>query len=480
MEKVNFWDINWGNVEAKDDPLLDKYFLEVPRFDDVLKGKKRFIIGRKGTGKSAILQKIYLESESKEDWFCSWISLEDFPINDFNSFKDRSFNQEVQLTPIWRFIILVQLCKFILEDQSAQPGGIIADIRNFISLNFPEGLSYDKTITTLRNNNSKLKVPLKWITMESGKSLGTNATSTIHFKRVADHLIEQLKKIRSNSCYYLLFDNLDDGYRDNEKTHHPLLISLLKAIQGLYREFSFENYPKFILILALRDDIYSSLVFNDKNKLDDYILELNWKSDEEVESNFSIFKLINYRINASVKILNFEQSWEMVTNNKSPDIPIYYRSLWHYIISRTHNRPRDVIKFMILCKGLDKKGPLDYGHLELIEQDYSKWFFNEFVDEIHSHLSCWQNVFDCLADYTSPTIKTADILKDIGDDAAINSFLENNKKYKSPDDILELLYDFNIIGLKNHTIKFKYLHAGMYRKSEEIVIHNGLKSWFKK
>lgn len=480
MENYNFWDIKWGNVEAKSDIFLEKYFLPVPKFDEVLNGNKRYIIGRKGTGKSAILQKIKLESESKENWFCNWVSLEDFPINDFNTFKDKSFNQEVQLTPIWRFLILVEFCKFIIDDQSVQPNEIVEDIKFFLNMNFPDGFTYDKTITVLKNNESKLTVPLKWLEIGASESHGTNVTSSIHFKKVGEYLIEKLKNINSNSFYYLLFDNLDDGYKDNEKTHHPLIISLLKAIQGIYNEFNSEDYPKFRLILALRNDIYSSLLFNDKNKLNDYILELNWKSDEEIESNFSIFKLINYRINASIKVANFDKAWDCVTNNISPSIPIFYRSLWHYILSRTHNRPRDVIKFMKICNELDKSGPLDYVHLKLIENEYSNWLLNEIIDEIHPYLSCYENVFDCLAEYTSGVINTSDILKDFEKDEVINVFLQNNKNCKSPDDILKLLYDFNVIGLKNHTTKFKYLHDWRYRKSEQIVIHNGLKLKFTK
>lgn len=478
MEKLNFWDISWGDVEAKDDPFLEKYFLPVPRFNDVLKGKKRYIIGRKGTGKTAILKKIFLESESKENWFCNWVSLEDFPINDFNSFRDKSFSVEVQLIPIWRFLILVELCKFIIDDQSAQPGDIVADIKQFLNTNFPDGLSYDKTITTLKNSDSKLTVPLKWIGIETGQSKGSNVTSSIHFKKVADYLTELLKKINSDSSYYLLFDKLDEGYKDNQKNHHPLIISLLKAIQGLYNEFDSEDHPKFKLILALRDDIFSNLVFNDKNKLDDYILKLNWRSDEETESNFSIYKLINYRINASLKIPNFDLAWEYVSNNKSSNLPQYYRSLWHLILTYTHNRPRDVIKFMKICRELDKSGPLDYRHLRIIEKDYSEWFYGEFVDELHSHISCFKNVFDCLAESNSSTIKTKVILKEFENDSVIKSFLLNNSSYSSPIDILKVLYDFNIIGLKNHTINFKYIHDRMFRESEYIVVHNGLKAKF--
>ena len=60
----SFSDIDWGEDEAKNDNSLAHYFVEFPGYNNILKGKKRYVIGRKGTGKSAILQKIRLKSIS--------------------------------------------------------------------------------------------------------------------------------------------------------------------------------------------------------------------------------------------------------------------------------------------------------------------------------------------------------------------------------------------------------------------------------
>lgn len=52
--KISFSDVDWGEDEAKNDESLERYFVEFPEYEKVLDGKKRYIIGRKGTGKSAI------------------------------------------------------------------------------------------------------------------------------------------------------------------------------------------------------------------------------------------------------------------------------------------------------------------------------------------------------------------------------------------------------------------------------------------
>ena len=80
---IRFTDVDWGEDEARNDEMLDHYFVEFPGYENILKGSKRYIIGRKGTGKSAILQKIRLESIGSPTSFHTDISLRDFPLSDF-------------------------------------------------------------------------------------------------------------------------------------------------------------------------------------------------------------------------------------------------------------------------------------------------------------------------------------------------------------------------------------------------------------
>jgi hypothetical protein len=76
----DFKNINWGPDDAKGDLQLQNYFLRTPDFDRLIEGKKRFVIGRKGTGKTAILQKIVIESQNNPLFFCKELTLKEFPL----------------------------------------------------------------------------------------------------------------------------------------------------------------------------------------------------------------------------------------------------------------------------------------------------------------------------------------------------------------------------------------------------------------
>lgn len=83
-EALSFSDIVWGEDDAKADKYIADYFVEYPGFDKLLEGKKRYVIGRKGSGKTAVLQKIKDLTSSDPQAFSAPISLRDFPLMHLN------------------------------------------------------------------------------------------------------------------------------------------------------------------------------------------------------------------------------------------------------------------------------------------------------------------------------------------------------------------------------------------------------------
>lgn len=113
---ITFADIDWGEDDAKNDESLAHYFVEFPGYKNILKGKKRYVIGRKGTGKSAILQKIRLHSIEDPSSYHTDISLRDFPLGDFKSLGDRSLQDKSKYVSAWKFLLLTEIANLIVND----------------------------------------------------------------------------------------------------------------------------------------------------------------------------------------------------------------------------------------------------------------------------------------------------------------------------------------------------------------------------
>lgn len=451
--EFEFKDIKWGEDEAKDDENLDNYFVEFPEFNDIISGYKRYIIGRKGTGKSAILQKIRLMANEDPLLFFEDISLRDFPFADFKIMEDKSLANKSKYIVAWKILLLLSYIKMMLADESIMNYRAKDELREFIEENFPNGISIPETIRQIKDNNNKLSVKmLPFLSGETANKRSVTLDGKVHFNALEKELELILQKAKSNeSTYFLLIDELDEGYKRENERQNSVIMSLLRATEEISRFFrsnSIKCYP----ILALREDIFDSLEDNDLNKLDDYILRLNWSAEDG--GAWSLKNIVEKRIGASIKskygnLISSLDYWGLVTeeNNTGKD-------LWSYICALTFCRPRDIVKIMKYCK--NTKGRLTLDDIHAIENNYSQWLYNEFRDEVQSFLSCWKNVLNCLTEIAEGKAEI-DLLKErLENDEIVKNWCENNKK--NADYIINLLFNYSVIGQvnkKGHWI-FKY------------------------
>ena len=338
--QIAFSDIDWGEDEARNDESLEHYFVEFPGYNSILKGKKRFIIGRKGTGKSAILQKIRLDCNSNPTLFSTDISLRDFPLTDFKALGDRSLQDKSKYVSAWKFLLLTEIASLFIQDNSIASCDEIDALKEFLHDNFPDGISVSETINKLRQNENKISMVISILSGEHSNSTSSETTAQIHYNKAVKTLESLFVRIRTESTFILLIDELDEGYRAKNSNLNLVILSLLRAADELFNFFK-ANSIKCIPVLALRSDIFDSLEDNDLNKLDDYVLRLNWTTNEK--SMWSLKRIVEKRIEAAAKAKNSLYSssdyWALVADNNT--VP---KGLFQYICVLTFSRPRDIIK----------------------------------------------------------------------------------------------------------------------------------------
>jgi len=470
MNIYNFNDVDWGPDEAKGDKNLVKYFLKIPEYDGILNGYYRYIVGRKGTGKTAIIEKIKDDVGSEAKYFETSMSLRDFPLSLVKKLRDKSFRDKSQFVPVWKFLILVEICKFISIDQSARPIGDVLDLRDFIKLNFPNEFTIVDTLTCLDKKNSKVSLTPKFLGLSCSEEESTQRVEIMHYQNASKLLQNKIKNIDTDSRYFLLFDELDEGFRAGDKNLRLLLLSLLRAIEDIFLELNrdfFEIRP----VVALRSDIFDSLEDNDLNKLDDYLVRLTWYSDKDCD--YSLKSLVNERIKASIPILS-ENGWQSLADDNDVDLPSKVKSLWSYIANRTFERPRDIVKFLKYARKETKSGPLKFKNVDKAELQFSNWFYNELRDEVHSHLPIWKESLQAITKVGKGVFDKEKLEKIMIQDVKIKNYIESNNS--SIDLILEKLFDFGVIGNLNDCGRwlFKYKdHDLPYDSNMKIIIHFG-------
>ena len=449
---VRFSDVDWGEDEAKNDDSLDKYFVEFPGYEKILEGKKRYIIGRKGTGKSAILQKIRLQSFSDPESFFTDISLRDFPLNDFKALGDRSLQDKSKYVSGWKFLLLTEVANLILQDNSIQETQELEAIKKFLNDNFPDGISIAETIHKLRQNENKILAGWAGLSGEHSKLTGTEATALIHYNKAVKTFANLLTKIHTNSTFILLIDELDEGYQARDSNLNLVILSLLRATDELFNFFK-NSGIKCIPVLVLRSDIFDSLEDNDLNKIDDYVLRLNWTTNEN--DPWSLKQIAEKRIAATVKEkypgLEIENYWTLVADENS--VP---KGLWQYICILTFSRPRDIIKLLKYCSKNIKSNKLTLSDVQRIEIDYSSWFYREFRDEVQSFLSCWKGALNCISEVAKGKEKISVLLERFDANEEVKVWCKQN--HKNAIDVLKILFNYSVVGCINDSGRwiFKY------------------------
>lgn len=450
---IKFSDIEWGEDEARSDPSLENYFVEFPGYEKIWSGKKRYIIGRKGTGKSAILQKIRLTAQQDPEIFYRDISLRDFPLTDFKSMGDRSLQNKSKYVSAWKFLLFTEVAQMMTEDNSINGRDEVCELKRFLDENFPDDISVPYTIARMKKRQNKVSFTSRFMSADRMGEDSREVSSDIHYNKAVRHLEKLFQMVQTESQFILLIDELDEGYTEKNKNLALVILALLRAVDELFQFFE-KCGISCIPVLALRSDIFDNLEDNDLNKLDDYILRLNWTIDEE--DRWSLKQIAEKRIEATVKekypTLKISDYWSLITE----DSPSESKRLWKDLCVLTHSRPRDIIKLLKYCSSVVRGDKLTASDVRLAENEYSRWFYNEFRDEAQSFFPCWKEALNCITEVGKRQGEVEVLRKRFDENEGIQAWYKEAKKTST--DIMKILFEYSVIGCVNKSGRwiFKY------------------------
>ena len=448
---------NWSQ-EAKKEEV--NYFYTIEELDDLKNGNKNFVIGRKGTGKTAICEYMNLPKSNK---FSVKLSFKNFPFNELYKQEDSSFRRPNQYISLWKYIIYVSIVKMMQKNEN-----INLEVRNKLDKVFNNDIenSLSKTIKTWTSGKLDFKVLGTGFSTSADKKIIENNLDWI--ERI-DILEEFIHNNIDNHSYYILFDELDEDYIGKEEPEYfNLLTGLFKAIMQI-RDHEHNN--SIIPIAFLRNDIYLHMINPDKHKWEERITELNWNAD-------SIQKMLAYRISIACgkDNLNFKEALEQLFTNTT--INHYHKkyNIYDFIASRTLGRPRDYV-YLLKQSAIKAKSnkttkistnDIDYALLEL-----SKHIKQTLIDEIYP--VC--NNINLIFKFLSKQGKYHFSLDEFKEGYALYCERHNIVSNKNIENILELLYSFGIIGnyiSDEQLIFYRDNEDTELKLSNRLVIHKSL------
>lgn len=287
--------IDFGSNEAKYDN-LERYFYDTGDVKKIIDGKIHLIVGRKGSGKTAISTYILKTSLNTYNQITDVISGREIPLGLIDKFQDTRFVGPSKFVPVWRYILLLELAKLVLRDQSVAPDEnqrLVA----FLELNCPDlkAKAVDYLSSTIEMG---MKLRVKIVEAHVVKK-NKEREEEIDLLRYLDGLEKCLIRSANLGNNYILFcDELDDIYESRPNDYNEILIGLLKAIDQI-NSVCEKNHKIIRAVALLRDDIYKKLQYSDRNKIKDRRLDIDWSIGHASPMKSSLFNMLNLRIGAS-------------------------------------------------------------------------------------------------------------------------------------------------------------------------------------
>jgi hypothetical protein len=424
----------FGGVAAEADTLLGDYFVQTAAYKAIARQERFIVVGRKGTGKTAIYKRIEALSG---DSHAVGLQFENYPWGAHNEVANTQAAPVEKFTESWRFLTLVEVSKLVLATRRVPLRG--RALKRFLKRNW--GSKQFGVHKVFEPSTYDVEIAPSFL----GSSVGAvRRRSRVDRPELAgflssrnDWLKERIARLaRKDHRYFVLFDGLDIAYTAIDEEYKQRIIGLLLAareIASWSRRVGLHISP----VVFLRSDIYSELTFADQNKMtEDNVQLLMWNDAPTGES--SLKTLIDERIRAQVGAPSGDP-WSLAFD---PATMRGTQQKYKYMVERTYLRPRDMIKFANVCLDIAKNA----GHGRIVNDDvyaakdeYSDYVVSELNDEISAIDPEWSAGLEVLRDIHRMTFERPRF-----EDAYRKR--SSDLGGKTPDELLRLFYRFGIIG----------------------------------
>lgn len=441
---------SFGAIDADNDALLLETFADHEAYQSLLDRSRFLVVGKKGAGKTAIFKKLLTLHDYNTFTFGHTFS--DYPWHYHEQQARTGIPDFDKFTHSWKYLILLTLSKILLnqdqsipfDDRSVEAG---ARIEKFVTDTYG---SRDPDVTQIFLPTKMLRLKPSFEVDLSVLKAGISPESvpmeelpTIVAEVNRNLLLYSLDCLNPEHDYYICFDQLDLGFNSENPDYTNRLIGLLLAARDI--NIAAREVGKTLLVAVfLRDDIYDTLHFEDKNKItENFVANIEWDTPR---TDKSLRQLMENRFNTVLGEDGESIHWEDVFD-ESQEMP-GRQTKYQHLLDRTYLRPRDMIKFVNVILGQYKirrrgesedAGRFENPDLHTARPEYSEYLLAELDDEVYKHLPGYQRYLDLIRSIGGWQFEK-------GRFETVADERPELTESESADHILERLYFFSLVG----------------------------------
>jgi hypothetical protein len=333
---------------------LEEYYLKIDQFDRAINGEINLVVGRKGSGKTALF--IRLRDKIRTDRRNIVVDLkpEGYQLirikEDILEYLSEGARQHL-IIAFWEYLIYLEIAYKLLEkDERAHRynrdiyEAYVALSGAYNSRHFsPEG-DFSERLATL---SARLADSYQ---QKYGRQDGRRLTAGEVTELVYTHDIRQLRDLISNYLHrkeavWVLFDNLDKGWSTQgvDVIDAVVLRCLVDAGRKVEREMRKAGHVVHCIVFV-RNDVYDHLMRNSPDYGKEMRATLDW-SDADMLREMLRLRLVR-GLGADLNKVNFQAVWHelCVSHYRGEDTSTC-------LIDRSLMRPRNLLKIFNHCRG---------------------------------------------------------------------------------------------------------------------------------
>jgi hypothetical protein len=376
--------------------------------DKLLTSNTFFLIGEKGTGKTAYA--VFLANNEYKNTRSQIKYIRETQYQKFVTLKTEKHLLLSDYSSIWRVILLVLVASNIKKDNILSPfskSDKLFAIKSAIDDYFNHAFSPEIATALQLVENSRVSAELifKAISIKGEASSQLTFSETkfqTNLQYIERKLLESLMGLKLDINEYLFIDGIDIRPSGIEyKDYLSCIKGLAEATWSLNNdEFSVSNGSKgrFKIVLLLRPDIFQSIgLQNSTNKIMNNSVFLDWRTTYPEYKTSDLFILAD-------KLLTYNQPEKDIKGKQPGNVFDYYlnwttsstSSKREYdtpfidFLRLSYSRPRDIVTIIQILQTIQrtkKPGESTFLHTTFKSTDFKKAFSDYLMGSIKDQLS---------------------------------------------------------------------------------------------
>jgi hypothetical protein len=419
----------FGPDSAEEDKYLNQHFIETGTYRLVKNKQRLIVVGRKGSGKSAIFKSL----NNGYDELYVKLGPNKYSLDFFQDFIKNYGNSNLSsvtaFTAAWKYVFLDEISKQIRNNTLSSNTNVVQDSLGLLKSWARDNIKLDNiqefAIKDINDLDLKI-IP------------GING----------DIDIESIRNVKKNKKIHVLIDDLDNVWQ-NSKYSTDYLYGLISASRDLARE------DNMFVTIFIREDMFTTIQrnFHQIDNIRQSIENIDWNP-----------KLLKHMIAKRIQnYFELKPSFEGDYWNFLFPINVKNYNSFSYMVERTQLRPRELLQFCSTSWNTAetfKKVKVGENDILQAEVTYSRWKLNDLCSEYGSRYKNLELLFNLFAksQIFYPKSEVNDLIEQAIKNNYIKRFFKDDDMPLTEPEILYFLYECGFIRarvIENGKRKFK-------------------------